>query len=334
MEAFFRGLPVLVTGATGFIGSHLVERLVALGAQVRCLVRRRSRLEALPPGVELAYGELATAEGLQAAVRKAALVFHLAGVTKAFRAEQFYLGNARATENLVRALGQDCRRLVHVSSLAAAGPSPDGKPLSEDAPPRPITHYGRSKLAAERAVLCSPWAARAVIVRPPVVYGPRDTDVLEIFRMATRGWMPSLGDADAAFSLIYVTDLVDGLVAAAASEQAAGRTYFIAAEQAVSWRRFGEVAGGVLGRRLRMITIPWPLAWTVALLWEGAARLRRRPAIISREKVREARCGGWICDVSRARRELGFTARTSLEEGIQRTVAWYREAGWLKTAGA
>jgi len=332
LEAFFRGLPVLVTGATGFIGSHLVERLVALGASVRCLVRRTSRLGALPHGVELACGELAAAEGLEAAVRGVALVFHVAGVTKALRAEEFYRGNARATENLLRALGEDCRRLVHVSSLAAVGPSPDRRPLSEDAPPRPITYYGRSKLEAERAVLASPLAGRAVIVRPPVVYGPRDTDVLEVFRLIARGWMPSVGDADAAFSVIYVADLVDGLLAAAACEQAAGRTYFMACEQTVTWRGFGEAAGRVLGRRPRTIVVPWPLASAAALVWEWAARLSGRAAIISREKIREARCRGWVCDVLRARRELGFTARTSLEDGIERTVAWYREAGWLKVA--
>lgn len=328
MGTHFRDLPVLLTGASGFIGHHLAERLVALGARVRCLVRRTSRVDTLPGGVELAYGDLAAGESLPEAVRGVHLVFHLAGVTKAFRPEQYYRGNLRATENLLAALPA-AARLVHVSSIAAVGPSRDGKPLTEDAEPHPLTHYGRSKLEAERAVRASPSAARAVILRPPVVFGPRDTDVLEIFRMIARGWMPSLGGANSPFSLIYVGDLVDGLLAAAACPQAAGGTYFLAAEQPVSWRQFAAVAGPLMGRRPRLLRIPWPAAWVAALVWEAVARRRRRPAIISREKIREARCRGWVCDVSRARQELGFTARTSLEQAIQQTLEWYRREGWL-----
>lgn len=329
MQAVFRGLPVLVTGATGFIGSHLVERLALEGARLRCLVRRTSRLEGLPPGVELAYADLAAGEGLEEAVRGARLVFHLAGVTKALSAESYYRGNALATAKLAAALACSEARLVHVSSLAAVGPSPDGSPLNEDAEPRPVSHYGRSKLEAERAVRDSAAASRGVIVRPPVVYGPRDTDVLELLRMAARGWMPVVGDPEARFSVIYVGDLVEGLLAAAACEQAAGRTYFLAHSEAVSWEQFARVAGSHLGRRPRLVRIPWPAAWAAAVGWEAAARLRRRPAIISRDKVGEARFGAWVCDVTRARQELGFEARTSLEDGLERTLAWYRRTGRL-----
>jgi len=255
LQAVFRGLPVLVTGATGFIGSHLVERLALEGARLRCLVRRTSRLEGLPPGVELAYADLAAGEGLEEAVRGARLVFHLAGVTKALSAESYYRGNALATAKLAAALACSEARLVHVSSLAAVGPSPDGSPLNEDAEPRPVSHYGRSKLEAERAVRDSAAASRGVIVRPPVVYGPRDTDVLELLRMAARGWMPVVGDPEARFSVIYVGDLVEGLLAAAACEQAAGRTYFLAYPVAVSWEQFARVAGSHLGRRPRLVRI-------------------------------------------------------------------------------
>ncbi|MGB9606740.1 MAG: NAD-dependent epimerase/dehydratase family protein, partial [Bryobacteraceae bacterium] len=223
---FFSGLPVLVTGATGFIGSHLAQRLVGLGARVRCLVRRTSRTGVLPAGIELAQGELATGEGLAEAVRGAQLVFHLAGVTKAVSPADYERGNVLATRNLVGALESCEARLVQVSSLAAVGPSSDGSPLPEDCEPRPVSLYGRSKLEAERAVLCSGLAARAVIVRPPVVFGPRDTDVYQLLRMAARGWLPVTGGPEARFSVIYVEDLVEGLLAAACHESAAGRTYF------------------------------------------------------------------------------------------------------------
>ena len=188
---------VLVTGATGFIGSHLVERLVELGARVRCLVRHSSSLRYLPhEGIELVYGELATGEGLEAAVEGAGVVLHVAGVTKAFSESAHYAGNLRGTENLLRACERQSasvRRFVHVSSLAAVGPSPDSSPLGEDAEPHPLTWYGRSKLAAEKAVRASSLSWRAVIVRPPLVYGPRDTDVFEVFRTVARGRLLRVG---------------------------------------------------------------------------------------------------------------------------------------------
>lgn len=330
MQAFFRGLPVVVTGATGFIGSHLVERLVAMGARVRCLVRRTSRVALLPPAVELAYGDLATGEGIREAVQGAEVVFHLAGVTKALSRAEFYRGNVVATRNLVQALGENCRRLVHTSSLAATGPSPKGSPLREEVEPRPLTHYGRSKLEAECAVRSSAVAGRAVIVRPPVVFGPRDTDVLELFRMIVRGWLLVTGDPQAKFSVIYVEDLVEGLLAAASCSEAAGRIYFLAAPEPLSWQGLAVITGELIGRRARIMKVPYPVAWLAALGWEVASRWRRRPAIISREKLREARSGGWQCDPGKASRELGFIARTSHREAIARTLRWYRQAGWLQ----
>lgn len=326
MRHSFRDLPVLVTGATGFIGSHLAERLLALGARVRCLVRRTSRRDRLPQGVEPAFGELATGEGLTEAVRGIVVAFHLAGVTKALREETYRTGNVLATANLLRALGDDCRRLVHVSSLAAAGP---GAQVDEEAEPRPVSVYGRTKLAAEEAVRASPLAPRAVIVRPPVVFGPRDTDVLELLRAARRGWMPAVGDRGARFSLIYVEDLVEGLLAAAASERAAGRLYFLAAPEPVTWARFAQAAGEALGLKVRLLRVPSGWAGVAARGWELVSHLRGRPGIFSRDKLREALAGDWVCDVTRAQRELGFTAATSLEEGLRRSVAWYRQAGWL-----
>ncbi len=181
------GAAALVTGATGFIGSHLVEVLVSRGWRVRCLVRRPAEL---PEGAEAVHGDLAGA-GLERAAAGVEVVFHLAGVTKARRAREYYEGNARGTAALVEACA-GVPRFVHVSSLAAVGPSADSVPLTEDAEPAPFTHYGKSKLEAERIVRASALGERAVIVRPPVVYGPRDTDVLHFFRAAARGFSRGL----------------------------------------------------------------------------------------------------------------------------------------------
>ena len=325
---------ILVTGATGFIGSHLVERLVAQGRPMRCLVRRSSTADNLPRTIELAHGDLESGAGLTEALRGVDTVIHLAGVTKASTAADYDLGNAVATANLLRDAGHldEINRFVHVSSLAAAGPSTADRPLTETDEPRPVSHYGRSKLAGEQAVRQSPLAGRTIVVRPPVVYGPRDKDVYRMLRTVSRGWMAQIGAAPRRFSHIYVGDLVDGIIAAAdcTNPSAVGHVFYLANAAPVSWDEFGGLAARLMRRKLRTVAIPEKAAYVLGLCAEWGSRLSGKPGILSRDKVREACCAGWVCDPGRARRELGFCAPMGLEEGLRRTLDWYKEAGWLQ----
>jgi nucleoside-diphosphate-sugar epimerase len=323
---------ILVTGGTGFIGTHLLEMLAAKGESVRGIVRtrmpRRTAVpRSLPAGVETVYGDLASGDGLADALRGADVVIHLAGVTKALRPEDYYRGNVHATGQLVRAMAGRGLRLVHVSSLAAIGPATPGAPVSEDAEPHPLTHYGKSKLAAERVV--RDLAPDAVIVRPPVVYGPRDTDVFRLLKSISKGLVLEMAGGERWFSAIYVKDLVEGLLAAARAPRAAGRTYFLAHAQPVSWRQLGASAARIMARRPRVVTVPFAVAHAVGAGAELRARLFGKPGIVSREKIAEARCMAWTCDTTRAEEELGFVAPTSLDQGLEQTLAWYKEAGWL-----
>ena len=322
---------ILITGGTGFIGSHLVEAICARGQPLRCLIRRDSlkrRPLALPAEAEIAFGDLVSGEGLKDALEGADTVIHLAGVTKALSTSEFYSGNARATENLSRAVAGRGVRFVHVSSLSAVGPSIDDTPVYDDAEPHPVTHYGRSKLEGER--IARALVPDAVIVRPAVVYGPRDTDVLEMFKSISRGFVLEISGGERWFQAIYVRDLADGLLAAACAPLARGRTYFLAHEKAVSWSELSSTAARIMRKRTRVLRIPSPLAYVVGGFAEVCSRLTGKPVIISREKVKEAQCRHWTCDTRRAARELGFEAQTPLELGLAQTLAWYKEAGWLR----
>lgn len=322
---------ILVTGGSGFIGSHLVERLCLSGERVRCLLRRKN-YAGLPPQAEAVFGELISGAGLEEALQGVDTVIHAAGVTKALTADDYYAGNVRATENLARAMAGRPIRLVHISSLAAAGPSLDGTPLGEDAAPHPLTHYGKSKLAAERVV--RELVPGAVIVRPPVVYGPRDKDVFRILKPFTQGIALQIAGGERWFSAIYVKDLADGLIKAARAAQTAGRTYFLANSKPVSWSEMGAATaraiGGQGGRQARIVQVPVVAAYAAGWCAEMWAHAKGKPGILSREKVREAQCRYWTCDARRAAEEIGFEARTPLEAGLAETLAWYREAGWLK----
>ena len=319
---------ILVTGGTGFIGSHLLEKLASRGEAVRALVRPKSGRRALPSGIEAVSGDLSSSAGLEDALRNVDTVLHLAGVTKVLHNDEYAAGNIEGTENLLRAIGARPVRFVHVSSLAAIGPSADGVPVAEDAEPHPLTHYGRSKLEAERIV--RRMAPAAVIVRPPMVYGPRDTDVFQLLKAISRGFALEIAGGERWFSGIYVHDLVEGILAAARAPAAAGRTYFLSYQKPATWGELRDAAARIMGRTPRVIRVPFRAARFVGYCAEVSARISRRPSIVSREKVMEAECRYWTCDTRRASAELGFTAQTSLAEGLAETLAWYKEAGWLK----
>jgi nucleoside-diphosphate-sugar epimerase len=253
------------------------------------------------------------------------LVIHLAGVTKALKVEDYYAGNVRATEKLALAVATRGIRMVHVSSLAAVGPSLDGTPVREDDEARPLTHYGKSKLEGERIV--RQLLPDAVIVRPPVVYGPRDTDVFQVLKPLSRGIAVQIGSRERWFSAIYVGDLVQGLIAASS---ASGRTYFLAHGTPASWSGLREAAARIVGRNATVLRVPAALAYAAGFGAEMWARLTGKAGIISREKVREAQCPYWTCDTRRAAAEIGFTAGTTLDAGLALTLQWYWEAGWLK----
>lgn len=325
---------VLVTGATGFIGSHLVERLLESGQRVRCLIRSTSKVEHLRNlGAEFVGGDLRQAETLNECLGGIDLVYHVAGVIAATGRRGFYQGNVQATANLVDAalnVRPPPRRFVYVSSLAAAGPSDDGTPVTEARPARPVSAYGRSKLAGEFAVWRAAGRMPVTVLRPPVVYGPRDRGMHKFFVMAKTGVALHVGHRRRWMSMVHVDDLVRGIVQAAQADVAAGECYFLCDGHGYLRQELAEYVGrAVEVRRLRQVAVP-------EMVWHGAgtvldwlAPLRRGPAMLSRDKVREAVQDHWVCSPAKAERQLGWSARIELADGLAATAAWYRENGWL-----
>ncbi len=323
----------LVTGATGFIGSHLVELLQSRAHTVRVLLRKTSSLEwlkGLP--IELFYGDLFDMEAMQKAVSGVDYVYHSAGLTKAKTAEGYYRANQEGTRNLLNAaLAQAprIRRFVHISSQAAAGPSPTSAPITEDFPANPLTTYGKSKLKAEQEVLEVASRIPVTICRPPAVYGPRDKDIFEFFNTYKRGLQPIVGFSEKYVSLVHVTDLVRGFVLAGESEKARGQTYFISSERAYGWKEVGEVTRAAMGRGAIRVRIPEPLVYVISAFAEIGAKFSPKPALINLEKARDMVQDYWTCDSSKATRDFGYRQEISLVDGIRGTVEWYREQGWL-----
>jgi len=327
-------MKALVTGARGFIGSQLVETLIAQGAEVHCLLRTRRHATNWLSGLEckILAGDLTDRSSLSTVWQEFDYVFHLAGLTKALDPAQFDRVNTAGTENLLAAVAQHAgplKMFVFVSSLAAAGPSRSGRPLVETDPPQPVSRYGQSKLAAERICLKYADSMPLTIVRPPAVYGPRDADVLTYFRYARRGLRPVIGKEERTASFIFVKDLVDGILLAAQKPAAAGRTYFLSDGQPHTWDELGSVIASVMGMSVRKIVLPLSLAFLAAAGADAMSRMTRKPSIINLDKYRELKMPHWVCSSARATAELGFRPRYTLKQGLFETATWYKQHGWL-----
>lgn len=320
---------VLVTGGNGFVGSHVVEALVRRGHEVTCLVRRTSNLKWIRHlKVAYRYGDLRDLGTLVDAVMGADAVLHLAGVVRASRPEGYFMVNLQGTENVLRACERGkVKYFLLMSSLSAAGPAEGPEPLREGEEPGPISSYGMSKLKAERAALARSGTFKVCVFRPPAVYGPRDTETLSFFRWAKRGILPIPARRPGLLSLIYVEDLAEACVMA--SEARAEGTYFVCHPELTCWEEVGRVVATRFRRKAVPIYLPFPLGYTISLFAEFVGRITKRPPLLSREKVREMASPYWICDPSRAERHFGFRAKVGLREGMERTIGWYINKGWL-----
>ncbi|MGA9117814.1 MAG: NAD-dependent epimerase/dehydratase family protein [Bacteroidota bacterium] len=327
-------MKILVTGATGFIGSHLVGLLLSKGHQVRCLVRKSSNLVWLKDlSVEYVYGDMFDDAALRQAVAGVHYVYHSAGLTKAKTQEEYYQANSEGTRRLLQATAEvapGLQRFLHVSSQAAAGPSPTRMPIDEAVDPHPITTYGRSKFQSELECRAFDGKVKYTICRPPVVYGPRDKDVFEFFHTMSRGLQPMVGMQDTYVSLIHVRDLVRGLVMAAESERSIGQTYFISSTGVYSWKELGNITREALGKSALRLRIPVFGIYTVSAVAEVLARFSTKPALLNLEKARDMVQRYWTCDAAKAKKDFGFEQEISLPDGVIDTVRWYRANGWLK----
>lgn len=321
-------MKALVTGATGFIGSHLVEELIKRGYLVTCLARKTSNLKWIEGlKADILFGDCEDEGSLNQLPADLDIVFHLAGLTKARRDKDFFCVNGRGTENLLKTVlvrVPGLKRFVYLSSLAAAGPSRNGLPVDEASETRPVSSYGRSKLAGEESVARYGDRIPATIIRPPAVYGPRDRDFCVLFKMLKKGFYPHWGKCY--YSLLYVDDLIRGLMMAAEEKDAEGGTYFLSDGNVHSDEELVDEITSALGARVVKMRVPKPIMTLLARLND---RLSRKVSIISGDRINDIKYSNWTCDSSKAEKDFKFIPKVTIKEGIKWTADWYRIHQWL-----
>lgn len=327
-------MKALVTGSTGFIGSHLVEKLLDRDYKVSCLIRKSTKLEYIDKlPVDLVQADYANIDSLRAAIENADYVFHVGGVTKAKDKRAYFAGNHETTRNLLIAVGRfnpGLKRFVLASSLTAVGPGPGTEAVDETTPYHPITTYGRSKMEAEKECLASMSSLPITIIRPPAVYGPRDRDIFAFFDSVKKHIIPLSGFGRKVLSFVHAYDLVDGIVAAAEHPKAAGQVYFVSNEEVYDWGMLGEFAAKSMKTWAVKARVPHAVLYTIAGIGEFVAGLQGKPALVNIEKARDGVQKNWLCSPKKAFTELGFKTKLSLEEGVAITVDWYKKNGWMK----
>ena len=323
----------VVTGANGFVGSHLVDLLLENNYIVRCITRKSSNLKWLKnKDVQIFDSGLLDKEELRKAFKGADYIYHVAGVIKSKKPEGYFQGNVETTRVLLETAVEfkdTIKKFLVVSSQTAAGPSYNGKVMTENDPCNPITTYGRSKLAEEELAKSFMNLLPITICRAPAVFGDRDTEIFIFFKTFSKGLMTTIGFDKKLISLIYVKDLVKGFMLAADSDKSAGQTYFISSEKYYTWDEIGDITAKVLGKNPIKIKVPHSIVYTIAAVAQIIAMFSSKPATLNIEKSRDLTRNAWICDTGKAIRELNYHQTIPIEEGIKRTCEWYKKQDWL-----
>lgn len=318
-----------LTGGTGFVGSHVAEALLRAGWKVRALARRPAEDLAPRSSFEWVSGDLSSRADLAGAAKGCQAIVHVAGLVKARTLEEYREVNVRGTERLIAAArGSSPEALfVLVSSQAAAGPAVDGRPVREGDPVRPVSWYGLSKREAELAVETE-WEGPWIVLRPCVVYGPRDRGLLFLFAGAARGLVP-VPAARSQIQLIAAEQVAFAIARAAGRPDLSGRAGFLSDPKPVTIADFAAALSRLPARPARLLRIPdllVRLAGLAETLREAATR-RSRP--FNADKAREILAGDWICDPAPMRRDLDLPPPLRLGEGLRATWNWYIREGWL-----
>jgi len=328
-------MQILVTGAAGFIGSHLIDALVTRGESVRCLVRKKDNLEFLPKEkVEIVIGDITDKKSLFSAVSGVDVIYHLAAKTdfEGRTWEEYYYPNVLGTKNLVDlAVKEGVKQFIFFSTIRTIGLRNSRKPVNESAPYAPLNFYDRSKVEAEK-LLQEAFQKNKLpitIIRPSSVYGPRDKGTYySFFKAIAQGKFFLIGRGNNLVSFVYVGNVVTAALLVKGNKKAVGQIYFINDERPYIMKELSKTIALAFGRRLPSFHLSTSLGYLAGYTFEGLGKVFGFKPPLTLERVKNLTIS-YVFDISKAKKQLGYQSKISLQEGVRRTVVWYKKYGWI-----
>ncbi len=321
-----------VTGANGFVGSHLVDFLLEKGHEVHAIVRATSNLQWIEnKGVVFHKCGLGNVDDLAKALVGANYIYHVAGVVKVPTLADFRKGNVEMTANVMEAATKisTLKRVLVVSSMAATGYAEIGADVDENSPLRPIEAYGISKVEQEEAVRKYADKVPATIVRPPGIYGPRDTEIFAFFKAINSGISALMGFTPKEMSLIHVRDLVEGMYLAATDADSVGEVYFLGSLECYNWKQLGDIASEVMNKKTWTLKIPHFVIFILGFFGQILESVFGADVALNKDRAYRITRPSWYCNSSKAAEKLGFKQNIKIEDGFKQTADWYKQKGWL-----
>ena len=334
-------MKILITGATGFIGSHLAESLIQDGHGVRCLYCRDEDTTFLALlGCDLLEGDLRDSDSLEKAVRGMDCVYHLAALSRydaTLEYDDYYKVNVAGTRLLLEySRRHGIKTFVYISSIEGRGLSQDGKPLTEESPSYPRNIYGKTKFEGEEVCreFYKKYQLNIKIVIPPTTYGPREYLILQrIFRPVSKGFFVLFGKGDALIEFCYIKNQIRG-IKLVAEKGSPGESYIVSDERSYAFKDVILEMARQMEKKVFLLKIPYPVAWMMAVFFELASKIFKfypfyvketgRPPL-SRPTLQWAAKSAIYCDISKIKKELGYKQKYSLKEGLRESIKWYRE---------
>lgn len=324
---------ILITGASGFLGYHLIQAALHKGFEVYAAVRKNSPIEHLN-NLPIQFVHLNYEDPLsirqQLSEFQISSIVHSAGITKAVKQEEYNHVNAQLSINLAKAVEEGVptfKKLVFISSLAAVGPSSNpAQAILETDEAQPVTAYGRSKLLAETELKKS--GIPLVILRPTAIYGPRDKDIFIMIKTVSQGLDPYIGRIRQQLSFVHGRDVADLAMLSILQPQSSG-IYHVTDGATYSRYRLSDITKKLLVKKAWRFHIPLPFVRFLALVMEKVQGWRNQPSVLNREKLNELAAENWSCNIAKAQTVLGFKPKFDLEEGLADTINWYKENKWL-----
>ncbi len=328
-----KGSTALVTGANGFIGSHLVDSLISSGCEVHCLVRKSSNLRWIQSSkIQFHFVNLADPDFKIPRLEEMDFVFHCAGLTKAKSRKEYFDVNANSCSVLYEQclkFKDNIKGVIHLSSLAAAGPGEEGRTVDENTPLKPITFYGKSKKAGEEIALKYSEFLPIKILRPPVVYGPREENLYTYFKMIKKGWALQIGRKPKKLSLIYVADLVKAMMRACSPGTSQQNIYFVTDGNTYSWEEVANIAAVKMNISVKTLKVPESILNPVAIFFELLAMFGTKAPLFDRQRMLDIRQSSWTASPEIFFNDFNFVPEFDLEKGLTHTLNWYEKEKWL-----